>query len=36
MGCAAKQMYLQKFTVDKMVDGYMSVYEKIYHANQIN
>lgn len=35
MSEAAKQTYLQKFTVDKMVDGYMAIYEKIYHSNQI-
>lgn len=33
MGHAAKQTYLQKFTVDKMVDGYMAIYNKIYQKN---
>lgn len=36
MGDAARQTYLQKFTVDKMVDGYMAIYEKIYHSNKAN
>lgn len=30
---AARQTYLQKFTVDKMVDSYMAVYEKMYNSN---
>lgn len=33
MSKAAKQTYLQKFTVDKMVDGYMAIYKKIYKSN---
>lgn len=35
MGCAARQTYLEKFTVDKMVDGYMAVYNKIYQNNKM-
>lgn len=30
---AAKLTYLQKFTVDRMVEGYMTVYNKIYQQN---
>lgn len=33
MGNAARKTYLQNFTVDKMVDGYMAIYEKIYQKN---
>lgn len=33
MGNAARQTYLQKFTVDKMVDEYMAIYNKICQAN---
>lgn len=36
MGNAARQTYLQNFTVDKMVDRYMAIYEKIYHSNKAN
>ena len=30
MAEAARQTYLRSFTVDKMVDGYMRIYERIY------
>lgn len=33
MGNAARQTYLQNFTVDKMVDGYMAIYNKICQKN---
>ena len=33
MGRMARETYLQSFTVDKMVDGYMKIYEQIYKDN---
>ena len=32
MAEAARQTYLRSFTVDKMVDGYMRIYEQIYEG----
>lgn len=35
MGEVARQTYLQKFTVDKMVNGYMDIYKNIYESNSL-
>lgn len=33
MSKAARQTYLQSFTVDRMVDGYLQIYNRIYQQN---